>query len=347
MNAFIIRDVDVNDAGNFLFSANLQDEAAVLGWDGEAALDFSLLFSAPPEPTCKYTSGRRVWSVFNTFAPSLSLPSTYEDYYSSTYPVSAAPDEKVNATAFRSMMRDTFEGTEYALGATSPSPLPGGPFGSASRWKTDQQVDNETVCFERSISTFKSIVSFVAEGRAWLPDSIGGLLHFTPHSARAGVMVPLVAGMKEIAEGFTGNSMGVLGRGTSAFWGARFLYNMIELKSEYAVLDVMKMQAELEDGVGGNLTAFVDAGYAAGELTMQDVQDLYNENAERAVQEVWSLSDSVMMMYVRRERKMVRPVCSPSRCARAGTPTATATGAGADRDTWATPSRGWTPRTPI
>ena len=49
------RDVDVNDAGNFLFSANLQDEAAVLGWDGEAALDFSLLFSAPPEPTCKYT----------------------------------------------------------------------------------------------------------------------------------------------------------------------------------------------------------------------------------------------------------------------------------------------------
>ena len=214
MNAFVIRAVDLNDSGeNFKYSSNLEEEASLLGWErGEAILDFSLLFSRTNETTCKYSSGRRMWTVLNRFAPSLSISPSYSTLLSANYPTSFLPDSKVNSTSFRSMMRDTFEGTEFSL---SESFEANAPFSSASRWVTPQTVSNDTVCWERSISTFKSIVSFVAEARSWLPDSVGGLIHFTPHSARAGLMLPLMTGMKSVTPSLSENSLGTLGRGTS------------------------------------------------------------------------------------------------------------------------------------
>ena len=290
MNAFIIRNVDLSSD---LYSSNLLYEASLLGWDPSTPLDFSLLFSGDNEGTCKYSSGRRVWSVFNNLSPSISLSPTYSSYLQSNYGVSHPPDKLVNATTLRTLMRDTFEGTPYAL-STIPA---GGPFSTPSRWVTPQLVSNETVCWERSISIFRSIVTIVAESRSWLPDPVGGLLHFTSHSSRAAIYSPFVVGMKVITPSYSSNSMATLGRGVSAFWGARYLYNILEIRADLAILDVREMQRYAEDVVGSNLTALVDDSYSSGSMSLQEAQDLYNTNAERNVVRMWDMSDEVVMNF--------------------------------------------------
>ena len=290
MNAFIIRDVNLSSD---LYSPNLESEASLLGWDASTPLDFSLLFSGADEAKCKYSSGRRVWQVYNTLSPSMPLSPTYPTYLESNYPVSHAPDQLVNASSLRALMRDTFEGTPYTL-STTPA---GGPFSTPSRWVTDKLVSNETVCWERSISTFRSIVSFVAESRSWLPHPVGGVVHFTAHSARAGIFTTFNVGIKTIAPSYSSNSMGTLGRGSSAFWGARYLYNVVELHANLAIRIVREMQRNAEDVVGSNLTSFIDDAYVNGSVTLEDAQDMYNANADVNVARMWEMSDTVVMMY--------------------------------------------------
>ena len=296
MNAFVIRAVDLNDGGaNFMYSSNLEEEATFLGWEGrEAELDFSLLFSGENEATCKYSSGRRMWTVMNRFAPSLSISPNYSTLLSANYPTSFTPDVKVNSTSFRSMMRDTFEGTEFSLSGSLEAYA---PFSSASRWVTPQTVSNDTVCWERSISTYRSIVSFVAEARGWLPDPVGGLIHFTPHSARAGLMLPLMVGMKSVTPSLSENSLGTMNRGSSSFWGARVLYNLVELKSAYMIEDVRDFQRQVEDGFALNLTQSIELEYSSGTLAMSEAQVMLNDFVEGQVQKLWDFGDTLLMNY--------------------------------------------------
>jgi len=292
MNAFIVRQVDVASPA-FITSSNLLPEATKLGWVPTEPLDFASLFSGGDEQACKYSSGLRMWAVYNTLSSELGLESTYSSYLDAGYPVSGPPDELVNATQLRSLMRNTYEGTVYSLAEQDGF----GPFSSASRWSTPQLVDNSTVCWPRSISTFKSIVSFVAESRSWLPNEIGGLVHFTPHSARGGVMVPFTPSMKSLPIGYTSNSLGDLCRGTSAFWAARYVYNLVEMKTIYAIEDVRAFQSSFEDGVLQNLTRYVDEAFVEGTLALLEVQSLYNGGAVDAVAALWELSDRLVMMY--------------------------------------------------
>ena len=51
MNSFIIRDIDLNDPVNFLFSENIRQFAS------SSIIDFTATFSGPNEVKCKYSSG--------------------------------------------------------------------------------------------------------------------------------------------------------------------------------------------------------------------------------------------------------------------------------------------------
>ena len=44
--------------------------------------------------------------------------------------------------------------------------------------------------WERTIATHHSIVSYVLEARAWLPDVVGGVVWFSPHAAHTSVYAP-------------------------------------------------------------------------------------------------------------------------------------------------------------
>jgi len=298
MNSFTIRDVPLDDFPSFLYSANLPLVAESLGWDPKSGtlIDFTKTFSGTNEAKCKYSSGRRMWAVYNTFAPSLNLSPFYSDYTTaSPSPATIPPDFKIYITHAMEMMRNTYVNTPFSL--SSNYSLSPGPFQTPSRWTTPQTTSKgETVCWERSISTHKSIVTLIAQSRYWLPNEIGGIVWFTPHSARAGCFTPFAVGQKSLPLGYTSNTMNHLDRGLSAFWAHKYLYNIIELKSNYMVDDVRQVQKMREIHVSLALQKTLDETYVSNG-DMDYVENQYNSNAMETVTLFWKLSDDLMIKY--------------------------------------------------
>jgi dipeptidase len=83
-NIFVIRDVDLQDTGNFLGSANMYTVAEEKGWwTPGSLLDFTATYS-DGEYAHKFYSGRRLWRAFDMLAPSLKLSPDYDNLRSYT-----------------------------------------------------------------------------------------------------------------------------------------------------------------------------------------------------------------------------------------------------------------------
>jgi hypothetical protein len=100
------------------------------------------------------------------FAPSLDLQPSYEDLLlNSGYPFSVVPDHSLTRNHFFTIMRDTYQGTEFDL-SKQPS---AGPFGWTDRYdgangcavSSGEKVENGA--FERPISVYRMAYSFVGE----------------------------------------------------------------------------------------------------------------------------------------------------------------------------------------
>ena len=282
MNAFIIRDIDLNDSVNFMFSENIRDFAT------SDFIDFTATFSGPNEFKCKYSSGRRVWAVFNSVAPSLNLSPYYIDLVDSKpYPVSAKPDKLIDVSEMAALMRIYYRGTPFDMSILPK--LSGGAFLTPSRWVTDATVNSETVCWERPIATFRSIISFVGQAR---DTKNAGVIWFAPHSSLTSQYTPFFTDMDELPPGYTSNSMSVLGRNESAYWAFKYLHNVMQIRSLDILHDIELLQKETEER---NLV-LVDS------LDKMDVdkmtcQTLLNNNAKNLVSTFWSFSDTMVMKY--------------------------------------------------
>lgn len=282
MNAFIIRDIDLNDSVNYMFSDNIRQYTAT------SSIDFTATFSGPNEVKCKYSSGRRMWFVYDTVAPSLGVSPFYEDLVTSKpYPVSTKPDTLVDASIVTSMMRSYYRGTAFDMSALPG--LSGGAFLTPSRWVTEATVGGETVCWERPIATFRSIVSFVGQMRS---THIAGVVWFAPHSTLTSQYAPFLTNMNALPEGYTSNSMTTLGRNISAFWAFRYLHNVMQVRS-YAILgDIESLQIETE---AKNLALLLELD--EGNYNAARAQDKLNANAQALVSTFWTFSDTMIMKY--------------------------------------------------
>lgn len=157
----------------------------------------------------------------------------------------------------------------------------GGGGGAAGHW-------------ERPISTFHSIVGYVAHVRGWLPDAVGGTLWFAPHAAATSVYTPFAVGMESVPQSYTNATMGSVDRG-NAWWASRYLYNLLQLKWSYMIQDVRALQLRVENA-SAKLQARLDATYR-GPADLPAVTAAYSRNADAAVRAQWRLADDLMVMY--------------------------------------------------
>jgi dipeptidase len=157
-------------------------------------------------------------------------------------------------------------------------------------------IKGSIVCWERPISTYKSIVSFVSQSRNYLPNEIGGTVWFSPHSSRTGCYTPFVVGQSSLPIGFTSNSMNDLNRGISAFWAYKYLYNIVEQKASYMINDVQQVQQDREINVSLKLKIDLDEMYLKTK-DIKYVEKSLNVNAEEVVSLFWTLSDKLVMKY--------------------------------------------------
>ena len=266
-NMFSVRAVDLADTANFLGRQDMwqiaQDEGL---WSPGDAKDFTRVFS-DGEYAHKYYSGRRMWGVFRLLSDQ-ALPADYGDLkVDAPYPfaVKVSRPQDVTPQKLMAINRDYYNGTAYSTGYGN---LAGGPYGSPDRMGGQQSGTTPTVPgnWERTITLYRTSCSYVTQARSWLPDELGGVLWFGPHSALATVYTPLIASQPTSPDVLSYGWQGVYNTSTS-FWAHRLVFNTIQRNFAAMSQDLVALQealetrgAQLVDGLAAAAAAAAAAG---------------------------------------------------------------------------------------
>ncbi len=242
-----IRQFPLNDPKTAIYSKDLISFAREKGFFKGEDKDFSFV-----DAYCPVSFGSlrgcegRVWSVFNRACPSQKLSMDFVKAVpgAKPMPLCVKPDRKLDTHDVMELMRDHFTGTDFDM----TQDVGAGPYKLPYRWRPmGFKVGDQDYIHERAISTQQTGWSMVAQGRSWLPNPIGGVLWFGVDDTYCTVYVPMYAGIKEAPKAFavgTGNFDSF--SWDSAFWTFNFVSNYTYSRWSDMIVDVQKVQRELE-----------------------------------------------------------------------------------------------------
>ncbi|TMW59739.1 hypothetical protein Poli38472_004808 [Pythium oligandrum] len=222
-NGFTIRQLDLNQPDWYLASKNVHSFAETMGWWNSSSglpFDFTAAYGfADKDAVGPLYTGRRIWRIFDVLAPSLKLDArlgSFSQY--ATYPFSVKPDELVEINDVMELLRDHYEGTPYDL----TKGIAAGPFGAPVRWSGNAQ--GVPGGWERPISMYRTLFSFVLQVRGSLPDAVGGVAWYAQDAPHGSVYVPFSCQQKRLPESY------LLGKQSefhpeSAWWAFNFVNN--------------------------------------------------------------------------------------------------------------------------
>jgi len=244
-----IRSFPQNDPQNCLYEKDVIKLAREKGWFDGKDKDFSFAATyAPPDYGALRWCEARVWAMFNRAAPSLKLPMDYVKAVKGTEPLPLwiKPDQKLSVRDVMELMRDHFEGSDFDM----TRDIGAGPFQLPYRWRPlTWEVDSVEYCNERATSTQQTGFSFVSQARAWLPDPIGGVHWFGVDDTYSTVYVPMYCGIQEVPKSYAVGTADFHHLSwESAFWVFNFVANYCYLRYSDMIVDVQKVQRELEGG---------------------------------------------------------------------------------------------------
>jgi len=174
-----IRQFDMKDKQNVLFSKNVVKYARKMGWFSGKDEVFSYADAyCPADFGARRWCEARVWSFFNRFSDDFSayLPwALGEDPNAQPMPLWIKPNKLLTLQDMQAAMRDHFEGTPLSL----DQDLGGGIWEMPYRVSPlSYKVDGEQYFNERPTSTQQSAFSFISQMRSWLPRQVGGCFWF-------------------------------------------------------------------------------------------------------------------------------------------------------------------------
>lgn len=300
----------LDDKKNCLYSRDVISFAREKGWFDGKNKDFSFSDTyAPVDFGAARFCDARVFAGFNKVASGMKA---YEDYalgkvtYDSNgvatnrLPLWVKPEKQLSVYDVMEMMRDHYEGT--ALDMTQD--IGAGPHALPYRWRPmNWEVDGQTYCHERAISTQQTGFSFVAQCRSNLPASIGGILWFGVDDTYSTCYVPMYCGITSVPETFAvGNGDLLTYSETSAFWTFNQVTNMAYLRYDDMIRDVRKVQKELEQGFIATVPAIDQAALTLyntlGEKAARDFLTNYSANAANNTTNRWKeLSHYLLIKY--------------------------------------------------
>ena len=242
-----VSEFPLNDPKNCVYSKDIISFARDKGWfKGEdKAFSFNGTYAPADFGALRFCEAR-VWSVFNRAAPSLKLPI---DIAKGTpgakpLPMFIKPDQKLGVHDVMELMRDHYEGTELDM----TKDVGAGPYHSPYRWRPmEWKVDGKDYLHERAISTQQTGWSYVSQSRAWLPNPVGGVLWFGMDDTYSTVYVPMYCAVKDVPHSFKeGTGSWNEFSWDSAFWTFNFVANYTYSRYDEMIVDVQKVQRELE-----------------------------------------------------------------------------------------------------
>lgn len=222
-NGFTIREMNLEDPEWFLASPNVESFAQDMGWWDKASgkrFDFTAAYGfADKDAIGPLYTGRRIWRVLDVLAPSLELDArlgSFSEY--ATYPFSVKPDAKIELNTVMELLRDHYEGTKYDM----TKGIAAGPFGSPVRWSGNPQ--GVAGGWERPISMYRTMFSFVLQVRGDLPDAIGGVAWYAQSAPHGSVYVPFACTQSELPESYLVGKQSEF-HPRSAWWAFNFVNN--------------------------------------------------------------------------------------------------------------------------
>ena len=242
----------------------------------------------------------RVYAMFNRVAGGMKK---YEDFVmgnpsAKRLPLWVKPNRKLTVQDCMSLMRDHFEGTPMDM----TQDVGAGPFHCPYRWRPmDFEVDGKKYIHERAISTQQTGFSFVAQCRKWLPSKLGGVLWFGVDDTYSTVYCPIYCGVTKIPICFEeGNGSMSQYSETAAFWLFNRVSNFCYLRYDSMIVDVQRVQQELETDFVRDETAFAkrwaqqeDENRLVGALNR-----FSNDRAERMMRRWKELDQLLLMKYI-------------------------------------------------
>lgn len=203
-NASRIRQVDMNDPDNFLYSENLTRVAQDSGWWSPEDGPFEFCYAYDPGGRTSLAARRREWRVFDLLAPSLKLDPNDKDY-----PFSIKPDKLVTMNDLVLCFKDYYEGTDFNFvkditvtddsGKTVLSPL-ANPFMPYDMNKVFKINGGWGWRGERTIARWYTMYATITQSRDWLPNQVGGVVWMAMDNVANSIYVPLYCGITDVAE---------------------------------------------------------------------------------------------------------------------------------------------------
>ena len=322
-NQFRIREVR-KDAQDQMFSANIFDIARKKGWwrERDGSLDWTKVYG-DGEFHHPYYSLRRVWRAQSLVAPSLKLSPWVRDAFTTAYPFTIKPDNKLDIADIFSIHRDNYEGTEFDL----TQGLAAGPFNNPNRFEgnAESMADKEgnltplVGAFERPLNIYRCVYAYVNQSRHWLPDYVGGICWFGPDRPATAVLMPFHAGVKDLPAPI--QQADVLKLDRRSMWSAfNYVANYAMLKYSYMIKDLDALRKAFETKARSEqpdletkAAKLVEQGDEEGARKL--LTDYSATNTREVLKAWWELSDTLYLKYndgyINTEEEIAQPVFYP------------------------------------
>jgi dipeptidase len=307
-NWSIIKEVDENDAENFMFSPNYKQVAIDSAWyDPKDSKPF--IWQDVYAPIGREWATSRLWLFYSTYAPSFSdWPKRsledghmmgYNQYIQyveplSIYPTSVQPEMKISVSDVMAFQRSTFEGTIYDKTEDYDWYVPDGEGGIkksplATPFPSKDMRELLDINNRRNVARPQGFYGMIAQLRSWLPDPIGGIYWVFLDNAYTSPYVPIYAGTQEIAECYK-NYDPTTYNNRSACWAIDFVDNLLYLKWQEAVEDVWEVRDPYEAQL-----------FTERDHVDREALELYNKKPENALNYLTDYSkgkmEEVLEMY--------------------------------------------------
>lgn len=297
-NEFRIREIQ-QDNPDQIFSKDLLSGLKKVGWaDPESGPVDWLQAVSNGEYAHPYYSLRRVWRIFDRVNPDLGLSPWVSGGYTTDYPFSVAPCEKLKLTEVFALYRDHYEGTQFDL----TKGIAAGPYGDPNRYVgpydgAQNNVSDEKMygAWERAISVFYQGYTYVAQTRPDAPELTKGVLWYGPDVAYTTCFSPFPSKVQQLPHAYQIGDPQKFSR-DAAWWAFDFVANWARLNFQRMCrVDIQPLQVQLEESQSRLLRAWDDKFKAGG--SAEDLTVLCEENANLVLKSWWELADRLIAKY--------------------------------------------------
>jgi dipeptidase len=280
-----IGEIDLAHAEYFMASPNVVSYAVEAGfYDPKSGRPFNWKRAYNPAEASAATDPRRsrLWRFLDLVAP---LRNFSPETPNMDFPFSVKPDRKLSVEDVMALTRDKSHGTAF----DPVRGLRGGPFQNPNYYKGTRLISVPNVEY-----------TTVTQSRAWLPDSIGGIVWVALGSQDTSCYIPFYAGVTDIPKSFSVGDHWVLNR-EAARWAFDYVDFHVQVAYNAAIVDVREAQRKWE---GEAVAGVPERDRQAQELFRKSpaaaarfLTGYCLTNARNVIEAWWKLGDDLWVKY--------------------------------------------------